>query len=74
MPSPVPEALSEAVSSPAAVAQHAPTPIESILLTAARVCTFEGQRGLTNASGFFFESDGRLYLVTSRHVLHDEAS
>ena len=56
------------------IAQHAPTPIESILLTAARVCTFEGQRGLTNASGFFFERDDRLYLVTSRHVLHDEAS
>lgn len=51
-----------------------PAPIESILLTAARVRTFEGQRGLTNASGFFFARDGRLYLVTSRHVLHDEAS
>jgi len=51
-----------------------PAPIESILLTAARVRTFEGQRGLTNASGFFLARDGRLYLVTSRHVLHDEAS
>ena len=61
-------------SEPVIAAQHEPTPIESILLTAARVCTFEGQRGLTNASGFFFEREGRLYLVTSRHVLHDEAS
>ena len=33
--------------------------IESILLTAARVCTFEQQRLLTNASGFFFERDER---------------
>lgn len=45
--------------------------IESILLTAANVFTFEGQRRLTNASGFFFERDRRLFLVTSRHVLMD---
>jgi hypothetical protein len=43
--------------------------IEPILLTAARVCTFQGERSLTNASGFFFERDERLYLVTSRHVM-----
>jgi len=48
--------------------------IESLLLTAARVCTFEQLRPLTNASGFFFERDGRLYLVTSRHVMMDEPS
>ena len=48
--------------------------IDSILLTAARVLTFEQQRGLTNASGFFFERDGRLFLVTSRHVMIDEPS
>lgn len=48
--------------------------IESILLTAARVFTFEGKRLLTSASGFFFERDGRLYLVTSRHVMFDEPS
>jgi len=48
--------------------------VEQILLTSARVSTFEGARALTNASGFFFERDGRLYLVTSRHVLLDEAS
>lgn len=46
--------------------------IESILLTAAKVFTFDGQRRLTNASGFFFERDTRLFLVTSRHVLMDE--
>ena len=48
--------------------------IESLFLTAARVITFEQQLPLTNASGFFFERDGRLFLVTSRHVLMDEAS
>jgi S1-C subfamily serine protease len=46
--------------------------IDSLLLTAARISTFEHQRGLTHASGFFFERDARLYLVTSRHVLIDE--
>lgn len=51
----------------------APT-VDPLLLTAARVLTFEGRRSLTSASGFFFERDGRLYLVTSRHVLFDEPS
>ena len=48
--------------------------IETLLLTAARVFTFEHQRLLTNASGFFFERDERLFLVTSRHVMIDEPS
>ncbi len=48
--------------------------IESLLLTATRVLTFEQQRPLTNASGFFFERGDRLFLVTSRHVLIDEPS
>jgi hypothetical protein len=48
--------------------------IESILLTAARLLTFEQKRPLTNASSFFFERDGRLFLVTSRHVMIDEPS
>lgn len=39
-----------------------------------RVLTFDGGTGLTAASGFFFERDGRLYLVTSRHVLFDAPS
>ena len=46
--------------------------IESLLLAAARVLTFVQQQPLTNASGFFFERDGRLFLVTSRHVMIDE--
>jgi hypothetical protein len=48
--------------------------IESILLTAARLLTFEQKRPLTNASSFFFERDKRLFLVTSRHVMIDEPS
>jgi S1-C subfamily serine protease len=48
--------------------------IESLLLTAARILTFEQQLPLTNASGFFFEGDNRLFLVTSRHVVIDEPS
>jgi len=48
--------------------------IESILLTAARVFTFERQRPLTSASGFFFRRDERLFLVTSRHVMFDVPS
>jgi S1-C subfamily serine protease len=49
-------------------------PPECLLLAAARVVTFDRQRILTNASGFFFERDGRLFLVTSRHVMIDEPS
>jgi S1-C subfamily serine protease len=45
--------------------------IEPLLLVAQRLTTFDQQRLLTNASGFFFERDGRLFLVTSRHVLVD---
>jgi S1-C subfamily serine protease len=48
--------------------------IEPILLVAACIFTFDGERRLTNASGFFFERDGRLFLVTSRHVLVDAPS
>ena len=48
--------------------------VETLLLAVPRVSTFEGQRALTGASGFFFERDERLYLVTSRHVLIDEPS
>jgi S1-C subfamily serine protease len=48
--------------------------IESLLLTSTCVYTFERQLRLTNASGFFFERGGRLFLVTSRHVIIDEPS
>jgi hypothetical protein len=48
--------------------------IESLLLAVTRVSTMLGDRLLTGATGFFFERNGRLYLVTSRHVVLDEAS
>jgi S1-C subfamily serine protease len=48
--------------------------IESILLCAARVSTFDQARQLTNASGFFFARGERLFLVTSRHVVSDAAT
>jgi len=48
--------------------------IEPLLLTTTRVSTFDGKHSLTGASGFFFEREGRLFLVTSRHVLLDEPS
>ena len=48
--------------------------IEPLLLTAARISTFERAKGLTNASGFFFARDDHLFLVTSRHVMYDEPS
>ena len=48
--------------------------IESILLSATPVSTFLGQKPLTHAGGFFFERDGRLFLVTSRHVVIDAPS
>lgn len=48
--------------------------IEPLLLTTARVSTFDGDRALTGASGFFFERDARLFLVTGRHVLIDAPS
>lgn len=48
--------------------------IEPLLLTAARISTFDQQILLTNASGFFFARGERLFLVTSRHVMFDEPS
>jgi hypothetical protein len=47
------------------------TTADPLLLATARVSTFLGPLLQTNASGFFFERDGTLYLVTSRHVVLD---
>ena len=44
---------------------------ESVLLTTTRLTTFDGDRVLTGATGFFFEREERLFLVTSRHVFID---
>jgi len=48
--------------------------IDTLLLATARIATFELERGLTNASGFYFQRGEKLFLVTSRHVLIDEPS
>jgi hypothetical protein len=48
--------------------------IDPLLLSTVKVLTFNAGQPLTNASGFFFERDEQLYLVTSRHVIRDESS
>lgn len=48
--------------------------IEALLLAVTRVTTFSPDKLPTNATGFFFARDGRLFLVTNRHVVRDEAS
>ena len=48
--------------------------IDTLLLTSTRLRTFSGSAELTAATGFFFERDTRLYLVTNRHTLFDPAS
>lgn len=48
--------------------------IDSLLLTVVKVLTFQAGQALTNATGFFFERNKRLFLVTSRHVVCDEAN
>lgn len=48
--------------------------IEPLLLSATQISTYLGQTYLTNATGFFFQRDQKLFLVTSRHVFFDEKS
>ena len=48
--------------------------MDTLLLSTARIATFDIDKPLTNASGFVFERDGRPYLVTSRHVVIDAPS
>ena len=48
--------------------------IDPLLLSSLKVLTFNGGQSLTNASGFLFERDNSLFLVTSRHVVCDKAS
>jgi S1-C subfamily serine protease len=47
---------------------------EPLLLSATQISTFDGERLLTRATGFFFARDERLFVVTSRHVVIDEPS
>ena len=55
-----------------AVSAAGSIPVDPLFLAAPRVSSFHGTQALTNASGFFFERDDRLFLVTSRHVVIDE--
>ncbi|HEX5311992.1 serine protease [Aquabacterium sp.] len=48
--------------------------IDPLFLTTAAVSTFDGNKPLTSASGFFFERNQALFFITSRHVLLDEPS
>ena len=48
--------------------------IESLLLSTVCVQTYNGAEALTNATAFFFEIGQRLFLVSCRHVLYDDAS
>ena len=47
---------------------------DAVLLSTARVQTFLGSTPLTAATGFFFEREERLYLVSCRHVFFDAAT
>ena len=73
---PAPEQMNAPTTGNAEGDQVAPitAPVDPLFLAAPRVSTFHGTQALTNASGFFFEREQRLFLVTSRHVMLDEPS
>lgn len=48
--------------------------IDPILLAVTRISTIAQDQVLTNATGFFFTRDERLFLATSRHVMIDNDS
>ncbi|TGL61189.1 serine protease [Leptospira ognonensis] len=48
--------------------------IEPLLLSVTSVITKFGTQQLTSATGFFFERENRLYLITARHVVLDEGT
>ena len=48
--------------------------VESLLISGTYVSTMADGKRLTNATGFFFERGEKLFLITSRHVVLDEAS
>ena len=51
-----------------------PAMVEPLLLTSTPITTMMQDRPLTNATGFFYQRDARLFLVTSRHVFLDAPS
>jgi hypothetical protein len=52
----------------------AQNPGVAILLTTTRITTWRGASPLSSASGFFFRTGARLFLVTNRHVFADVPS
>ena len=48
-------------------------PVDWLLLAATRLTTYAGSRPRMSASGFFYRSAERLFLVSNRHVLVDAA-
>jgi hypothetical protein len=48
--------------------------IDNTLLRVAKVRTFARGKPTTNATGFFYLQEEFLYLITARHVVHDEAT
>ena len=46
--------------------------VDSRLVRVASVLTLKGGNVLTNATGFFYQRDGYLFLITCRHVVIDE--
>ena len=49
-------------------------PVDTLSLAVAPIGTQSGEQRLSGATGFFFQRDERLFLVTSRHVVIDEPS
>jgi hypothetical protein len=49
-------------------------PRDPLLLSVCRLSTFTGERSLSASTGFFFERQNRFFLVTGRHVFHDDPS
>lgn len=48
--------------------------VEPVMLAITNIRTCKNRQPLTNATGFFFRRDDRLYLITNRHVVVDEGS
>ncbi|MEQ8666487.1 MAG: trypsin-like peptidase domain-containing protein [Rhodospirillales bacterium] len=51
-----------------------PRIVEPLLLSTIEITTYRDQLIKTNATGFFYEANGELFLITSRHVLFDDAT
>lgn len=48
--------------------------VNEMLLHVVKVWTIASQRFLTNATGFFYQQEGYLYLITARHVVDNPSA